>query len=73
MRLRPDEPSVDQPDLTQSLQLPQANRKQLARLEGADGPGLRRREEAVATFAEGEGGLFRNAFGNVDAVAGGRG
>ena len=69
MRLRPHESRVDQADLLQTLEFPQADSKELPALELSDEPGLGRSEPSITIAAEGQRGLLRDGLGDVDTVA----
>lgn len=68
MRLGPDESSVDEANLGQSLELAQADSEQLPRLHLTDDPLRRRGEVARASFAEVDGRLLGDSFGDVDSA-----
>lgn len=68
VRLRPDEPRVDQANLAEPLELAQADGEQFPRLEVADDPLRRWRKVPRATFAPVDGGLLGDSLGDVDAA-----
>jgi hypothetical protein len=68
MRLGPNESSVDEADLGQSLELAQADGEQLPRLHLTNDPLRRRGEVARASLAEVDGRLLGDSFGDVDSA-----
>ena len=68
MRFGPDEPSIDQSHLAESLQLSQTDRKQFPRFHVANDPLSRRREISRASLAPIDRSFLGDSLGDIDAV-----
>ena len=67
--LCPHKPSIDESDLLQSFELPQADSEQFSALELCNEPSLGWRQPSRAIPAERDGALLGNRLCDVDAVS----